>query len=148
MRLIIEPDLFEPGVERAAPSVLRVRPAPPPPTGPGAQAALALAPRELWVAAHVPGLPLAALRAAERGAPLVVVDAEDRNQRVVAADARAVAAGVRIGMTLGAALAAAPGIDPQPRDTARESVLMQSLAAIATTFTPRVSIEPPDGLLL
>ena len=148
MRLVIEPDLFEPGVERAAPSVLRVRPAPPPPTGPGSQAALALEPRELWIAAHVPGLPLAALHAAERAAPLVVVDAEDRNQRVVAADARAMAAGVRIGMTLSAALAAAPGIDPRPRDVARELVLMQSLAAIAATFTPLVSIEPPDGLLL
>jgi protein ImuB len=144
MRLIIE---AERPVEKV-PSVLRVRPAPPPPTGPGSQAALALESRELWVAAHVPGLPLAALHSAPRTAPLVVVDAEDRNQRVVAADARALCAGVRVGMTLGAALAAAPDIDPQPRDTARELALMQKLAVIAATFTPLVSIEPPDGLLL
>jgi len=143
MRLIIEADRPE-----KAPSVLRVRPAPPPPTGPGSQAALALEPRELWIAAHVPGLPLAALHTAERVAPLVVVDAEDRNQRVVAADVRATAAGVRAGMTLGAALAAAPAIDPQPRDIARELALMQKLAGVAATFTPLVSIEPPDGLLL
>src|SRR5689334_24452178 len=101
MRLIIEADR---PVEKA-PSVLRVRPAPPPPTGPPGgsqgQAARALELRELWIAAHVPGLPLAALHLAERVAPLVVVDSEDRNQRVVAADARAVAAGVRAGMTLG-----------------------------------------------
>jgi protein ImuB len=148
MRLVIEPDLFEPGVERAAPSVLRVRPAPPPPTGPGSQAALALEPRELWIAAHVPGLSVAALHSSERSAPLVVIDAADRNQRVVAADAHAEAAGVRAGMTLAAALAAAPGIDAQPRDAARELALMQGLAAIAAAFTPRVSIEPPDGLLL
>jgi len=144
MRLIIEADR---PVERV-PSVLRVRPAPPPPTGPGSQAALALEPRELWIAAHVPGLPLAALHSTARAASLVVVDADDRNQRVVAADARALAAGVRVGMTLGAALAAAPGIDPQPRDTARELVLMQQLAAVAAAFTPLVSIEPPDGLVL
>jgi len=148
MRLIIEAESL---VERV-PSVLRVRPAPPPPTGPPGgsqgQAALALEPRELWIAAHVPGLPLAALHVAERTAPLVVVDPEDRNQRVVAADARATAAGVRVGMTLGAALAAVPGIDPQPRDTARELALMQKLAGVAATFTPLVSIEPPDGLLL
>jgi len=144
MRLIIEADR---PVERV-PSVLRVRPAPPPPTGPGSQAALALEPRELWIAAHVPGLPLAALHVAERSVPLVVVDAEDRNQRVVAADARARAAGVRVGMTLGAALAAVPDIDPQPRHTARELVLMQQLAGIAATFTPLVSLEPPDGLVL
>jgi protein ImuB len=152
MRLVIEPDLFEPGVERAAPSVLRVRPAPPPPTGPPkgpeAQAALALESRELWVAAHVPGLPLVALHSSARQAPLVVVDAEDRNQRILAADERAAAAGVRVGMTLGAALAAAPTIDPVPRDAARELAVMQSLAAVAAAFTPRVAIEPPDGLLL
>ena len=51
-------------------------------------------------------------------------------------------------MTLGAALAAAPGIDPVPRDAVRELALMQRLAAAAAAFTPLVSIEPPDGLLL
>jgi protein ImuB len=141
MRLVIEPDLFEPGVERAAPSVLRVRPAPPPPTGPPkgpeAQAALAREARELWIAAHVPALPLLALHSAARRAPLVVVDAEDRNQRIIA-----------VGMTLGAALAAAPGIDPVPRDAVRELALMQGLAAAAAAFTPLVSLAPPDGLLL
>ena len=30
----------------------------------------------------------------------------------------------------------------------REQQLMQRLAGIAATFTPQVSIEPPDGLLL
>ena len=152
MRLVIEPDLFEPGVERAAPSVLRVRPAPPPPTGPPGgpqgQAALVLEPRELWIAAHVPALPLLALHSATRQAPLVVVDADDRNQRILAADEKAVAEGVRVGMTLGAALATAPAIDPVPRDAARELALMQGLAAIATAFTPLVSLAPPDGLLL
>jgi protein ImuB len=135
--------------EGASPSVLRVRPTTPPPTGPGPgdQSALAFEPRELWVAAHVPDLPLAALHSPARVAPLVVVDAE-RNQRILAADARAAEAGVRVGMTLGAALAAAPGIEPRPRDPARELELMQQLAAVAAQFTPLVSIDPPDGLLL
>jgi len=141
--------LFEPGDVSAAPSVLRVRPAPPPPTGPGpsGQAALALDPRELWVAAHVPQLSLLSLPAGSSTAPLVVLD-EARNPRIVDADARAQAAGVRIGMTLGAALAAAPHIDARPRDAARELALMQRLAGIAAAFTPQVSIEAPDGLLL
>jgi protein ImuB len=136
----------------AAPSVLRVRPVPPPPSGPGPsdQAALALEPRELWIAVHVPRLPLVALHATAgpMSAPLVVLDAEDRNQRVLAADARAEAAGVQAGMTLGAALAAAPDIEPRARDPQAELALMQRLAALAATFTPQVSIEPPDGLLL
>jgi len=108
----------------------------------------------LWIAAHVPQLPLLALRAVEAapkaGAlarPLVVVDPEDR-QRVIDADQEARAAGVRIGMTLGAAFAAVPGIDARPRDPVRERELMQRLAGIAAAFTPQVSIESPDWLLL
>jgi len=138
---------------RRTPSVLRVRPAAPPPSGPGpeGQAALALEPRELWIAAHVPQLPLLALRAGSKGgetAPLVVVDPADHHQRIIDADDNAQAAGVRIGMTLGAALATAPRIEPRPRDVARELELLQRLAGLAATFTPQVSIAPPDGLLL
>jgi protein ImuB len=140
--------LFEPGDVSAAPSVLRVRPAPPPPTGPSSdQAALELEPRELWVAAHVPQLSLLSLAAHSSAAPLVVLD-DARNPRIVDADARAQAAGVRPGMMLAAALAAAPDIDARPRDAARELALMQRLAAIAAAYTPQVSIEAPDGLLL
>jgi protein ImuB len=128
-----------------------VRPVPPPPSGPGPsdQAALAFEPRELWVAAHVPRLPLLALMAGRpvSQSPLVLLDTEN-NQRVVATDERAEAAGVCVGMTLSAALAAAPGIDPRPREPAAELALMQRLADIASAFTPQVSIEPPDGLLL
>jgi protein ImuB len=141
---------FEPW-QSAAPSVLRVRPAPPPPKGPGSgdQAALALESRELWVAVHVPKLAVLAMRPKQATPrPLVVLDPDDRNQRVVDADAVALAAGVRIGMSLGAALAAAPGIDTLPRDLAREQALMQRLVVLASEFTPRVSLEPPDGLLL
>src|SRR5688572_5406252 len=140
---------FEPGDVSATPSVLRVRPASPPPTGPGSsdQAALALEPRELWIAAHVPQLSLLAVRAGEQSAPLVVLD-EARNPRIVDADAKALAAGVRVGMTLGAAFAAAPHLDARPRDAARELALMRRLAGIAATFSPQVSLEAPDGLLL
>jgi protein ImuB len=101
----------------------------------------------LWIAAHVPQLPLLAVREAGAVAPLVVVD-EERNPRVLDADARAQEAGVRPGMTLGAALAAAPDIEPRPRRVARELELMQRLAAVASRFTPQVSLEPPDGLLM
>jgi protein ImuB len=139
----------EPG-QRRTPSVLRVRPAAPPPSGPGPsdQAALKLEPRELWIAVHVPQLALLALRSAHPTAPLVVVDPVDHLQRIIDADEKAQAAGVRIGMTLGAALAAAPRIDPRPRDAARELVLLQRLAGLAAAFTPQVSIELPDSLLL
>jgi protein ImuB len=124
-----------------------VRPASPPPKGPDSQIAFDLAPRELWIAAHVPQLALLALRAPSQSLPLVVLD-EARNPRIIALDSKAEAAGVRLGMTLGAAFAAVPHIDARPRDAARELALMQRLAGIAATFTPQVSIEAPDGLLL
>ncbi len=134
---------------KETPSVLRVRPASPPPRGPdGEQAALAFEPRELWIAAHVPRLPVAALRSSAGSAPLVVIDPDDHNRRIIAADDTAEAAGVRVGMTLGAALAAAPHIDARARDPGREQELMQRLAGVAAEFTPLVSLEAPDGLLL
>ncbi len=79
---------------------------------------------------------------------MVITDPEDHNQRIIDAGQDARAAGVRIGMSLGAALAAAPDIDPRPRDAVRELELLQRLAGIAANFTPQVSVEPPDGLLL
>jgi len=134
----------------ATPSVLRVRPASPPPSGPGPgdQTALELEPRELWIAAHVPQLSMLALAPSAAGAPLVVVDLADRKPHIINADSRAQAAGVHLGMTLGAALAIAPDIDVRTRDAARELALMHRLAGHAAVFTPLVSIEPPDALLL
>ena len=151
-RLIFpEPATNFPG--SATPSVLRVRPASPPPRGPDSQAALQLPPRELWIAAHVPQLPLLAIATAEVGAatssaPLVIMDDGDRNPRIIDADADAQAAGVQVGMTLGAAFALVPHLDARPRNAMLELALMRRLAGIAATFTPQVSIEPPDGLLL
>ena len=135
---------------KETPSVLRVRPASPPrgPGPEGQQATLALEPRELWIAAHVPQLSIAALRSSAPDKLLVVIDPDDHNRRIVDADDAAQAAGVRPGMTLGAALAAAPHIDARPRDVVREQELMQRLAGVAAQFTPLVSIEAPDGLLL
>ncbi|HET7809610.1 MAG TPA: DNA polymerase Y family protein [Steroidobacteraceae bacterium] len=102
----------------------------------------------MWVAAHVPQLSLVASGSGTETAPRVIVDPEDHHQRIIDADARAQEAGVRPGMTLAAALAAAPHIEPRPRDPAREHELMLRLAGVAARFTPQVSIEPPDGLLL
>src|SRR5262249_35223834 len=114
-----EPAPAEPARElpgsSATPSVLRVRPASPPPKGPGTQPALRLEPRELWVAAHVPQLSLLAVRVPGEIRTLVVVDPEDHHQRIIDVDEAAQGAGVRPGMTLGAALAAVPHIEPRPR---------------------------------
>ncbi len=142
--------------ESAAPSVLRVRPAPPPPTGPG-EGAPSLAPEaaELWAALHVRGLASAALLAAISAGelppltgPLAIIDGSDRTQRVLQIDPAVRRQGVQRGMSLAAALAIAPQIDARPRDVTREQALLAQLAALGQRFTPRVSLEPPDGLLL
>ena len=124
-------------------------------TGPGSsgQAALELDPRELWVAAYVPQLPLLALlrrrRVRSTSAPLVVVDAATAI-RASSMPTRKRAGGRsahRHDTGRGARGRAASSM-PRPRDAARELALMQRLAGIAAAFTPQVSIEPPDGLLL
>ncbi len=80
--------------------------------------------------------------------PLAALEAVSGMQRVVAVDALARAQGVMAGMALNAALALCPVLDARPRDPRREQALLVRLAELALNFTPRVSLEPPDGLLL
>jgi protein ImuB len=51
-------------------------------------------------------------------------------------------------MSLAAALALVPHLETQPRDLPREKQLLERLAALAQRFTPRISLVPPDGLVL
>lgn len=118
---------------------------------PPAHSSAAEAP-ELWLGVHLPTLALDALRGAGgpaiSAAALAIVEPEGRVPHVVIADDAAGAAGVRPGMPLAAALALLPTLGVRPRDPRRERLLLERLAARALTFTPRVSPEPPDGLLL
>jgi protein ImuB len=134
-------------------------------------------PKELWIAVHLPWIPLEALQAepiaqrmrtessrqgapvgrrAQPGAadrsvvaqPIAVVELIARAQYVVAANQLARRGGVRPGMTLAAALALVPELQAKPRDPRREQVLLEQLATHMQRFTSRVSIVPPDGLVL
>ncbi|MFO1427131.1 MAG: DNA polymerase Y family protein [Steroidobacteraceae bacterium] len=69
-------------------------------------------------------------------------------QRVVAVDAQARTRGVQPGMGLAAALALCPELEARARDAHREQQLLRRAAALALRYSPRVSLEPPDGLLL
>jgi protein ImuB len=51
-------------------------------------------------------------------------------------------------MTLAAALLAAPKLTATARDARRERSLLESLALVGFGFTSRVSLEPPDAVLL
>ena len=109
-------------------------------------------PRELWLAIHLPSLLFDSLRdvalALPGRPPVAIVDLE-RNGKVVRACAEAVqAAGVCEGMSINAALALVPGLHALARNARRERQLLEAVAQRGVRFTPRVSLEPPDGVLL
>jgi protein ImuB len=83
-----------------------------------------------------------------RSVPTAVVDLEGGGKVVCACDADATAAGVARGMALNSALALLPGLRVQARAVPRERALLEAVATCAIGFTPRVTLEPPDGVLL
>jgi protein ImuB len=106
---------------------------------------------ELWCALHLPALCFEAVWSdalPQAGIARAVVDGDKRLQRLLAIDPHARAPGVQPGMTLAAALAACPVLQVRPRDTRRERLRLVALAEAALAFTPRVSLAPPDELLL
>ena len=113
------------------------------------QQALAFEPRELWVAVHLPWLEIEALQQhAAREAPRAIVELQGQTQYIVAACERAQRFGVRRGMGMAAALALVPNLETCSRDATRERQLLERLATRAHRFTPRISLVPPDGLVL
>jgi protein ImuB len=111
--------------------------------------------RQLWVAIHLPRLALEALESAPqpgrggKSTPVVVIDAEHRQQNVLAGNAAAYAAGIRPGQSLNAAIVLVPQLEVQPRNAMRERDRLARLAAwCQLRFTPLVSLEPDNELLL
>ena len=67
--------------------------------------------------------------------------------RVIACDPQAEAFGVRPGMGLAAAWAFAPQLCVWPYKQAAERAALEGIAAWMCQFTPRVSLQPPQGVL-
>jgi protein ImuB len=109
-------------------------------------------PRELWLAVQLPALMLDALREEVRALPatppVAVVDLERNGKVVRACDEHVRAAGVHAGMSVNSALALVPTLHALARDPRRERQLLEAVARRGLHFTPRVSLEPPDGVLL
>ncbi len=100
---------------------------------------------DLWAGLVFPGLPLEVHHGAA---------ADSRGMAVfesgavhLAGDA-AHAAGVARGLSLNAALALYPGLLPRDRRPDQEEALLRRLAAWACGYSSRVSLEPPDSLLM
>lgn len=99
----------------------------------------------LWIALHLPELPLEALA---RGSPLPETCAVAERHRIIACDGKALARGVKPGISTAAALALAPQIRIRERDAAAETEALLGIAAWAMQFTPNVALDFPDAVLL
>jgi protein ImuB len=100
---------------------------------------------QLWIALHLPNLPLEALtRALATPEPQAVV----AHHCIVACDGKALARGVRPGMAAAAATTLAPQLAVHPRNAAEETESLLGLAGWAAQFTPSVALELPDALAL
>jgi len=103
----------------------------------------------LWVALCFPRLALEAkLRGCASseaaGEPWAVVE----HRSVLACSAVAEAAGVRAGSALATAWALAPSLRTLPRDAHAEREALHAIATWASQFSGKVSLEPPQGVLL
>lgn len=111
----------------------------------------------LWLALHLPRLPLDIFRrSTEDTTPGTdanvqipfAVSSNGSRPVVLLPDATARGQGVRAGMSLSAAYALAPELRVRARDTALEAETLETLALWAEQFTPSLSLEFPDSLLL
>ena len=116
--------------------------------------------RVIWARAENSGLPYTcrsscskrcgdiSLFSEKRSVPFVVVDQERGGKVVCACNAAAAADGIGTGMALNSALALQPGLTLRDRDQRRERELLETIAEWAVRYSPRVSLEPPDTVLL
>ena len=103
---------------------------------------------QLWLAVCLPNLAFESCPGAVVNGPAVVVEPQNGQLCVVAANAAARSAGIESGAKLSAALALAASLQAFERAPRFERVLLESLAGWAQALTSVVSLEPPDSLLL
>ncbi len=106
----------------------------------------------LWLAVHLPRLPLEAwratlpeaLRRAEPPRPLVLM----AGHHVSHVDATAAARGIQVGMRRATAMALAADLLPGAADAVRDAAALQTLVHAALAFTPAVTLEGDATVLL
>jgi protein ImuB len=104
----------------------------------------------LWACLLFPSLPLdvfARAQSPDDAAHPFVVSGGGHYPRVVAANAAALAAGIRAGQLISAALAFAPELRCRDRDGDAEAHALAQLATWVLTFTPSASLAPPDAIV-
>ena len=82
-------------------------------------------------------------------APLVLVGREGRRRVVLAADAAAQAAGLRVGMPAAKAQVLVPGLVVRDADPAADAEALERLALwVLQRYAPIVAADPPDGIVI
>jgi protein ImuB len=103
----------------------------------------------LWIGLNFPAISLEIFsRGTAAPEPIAVIEKNGNRSQVIACNEAASASGVRPGMPASAAQALAMGLVIRTRDPAAEQESLCGIAAWAGRFTPSVSVQPPDGLLL
>ena len=104
----------------------------------------------LWLALYLPQLPLecATGTAVDHSAAQLVYQTSASKQTVYRLNDKAASAGIEPGMPLSAARSLCADLVAIERDTRREKNALYNLALWALQFTSKVSLEPPDGLVL
>ena len=80
--------------------------------------------------------------------PFALVEKQRGSMRVAALDARALALGLEIGLTLADARARVPELAVLDHDPAADARLLDWLADACDRYTPSVMVDPPAGLVL
>ena len=106
----------------------------------------------LWLSLHFPRLALDHLLRAEPGSQSHLAVAlsytQGRQSLIHSCTAAARQHGVVPGMSTSAALRLCHTLRVRPLDEAQESAALSQLASQAMQYTPAISLQPPDGLLL
>ncbi len=101
----------------------------------------------LWIALHLPQLPLQALPWSRPGLDLALPVAVAEQHRLLGATRPARALGVQAGQSVATALSLASQLVVVPRDTAREARLVEMLALSLAALTPNLCLMA-SGVLL
>ncbi len=103
----------------------------------------------LWIALHIPRLPLAAYTVSikDTDTPSAVVEGRPQSI-VVAVNQSAERTGIHTGMTLATALSITPQLRVWPRERTREQQLCRLVAISACQYSAAVSLSLPDTVVL
>jgi protein ImuB len=103
----------------------------------------------LWLALHLPRLGLATVAGmAEAAHPLALYERRGPNQWLQVCNTAALRLGIAPDMAVAAALAIHGGLVLRPRDLFAEQAALEGIAAWCGQYSSRVSLEPPDAVLL